>query len=163
GMVNVGQTVSQQFTLTNTGGSATGMLSISLMNPGAFSITSNSCSGRALGPGKSCAVTVAFAPTMAGAENTTLTALGRKPAGGAANLTLTGTGVALVRHIYWTNSGTGTIGRANLDGSNPNQSFITSASADGMAVDAEHVYWGNDNTNTIGRANLDGSNPNQSF
>jgi hypothetical protein len=50
GMVNVGQTVSQQFTLTNMGGSATGMLSISLMNPGAFAITSNTCSGTALGP-----------------------------------------------------------------------------------------------------------------
>src|SRR5215471_15262778 len=79
GMVNVGQTVSQQFTLTNTGGSATGRLNISLMDSGSFAISSDACTGTALGPAKSCAVTVAFAPTMAGAENTTLTALGRKP------------------------------------------------------------------------------------
>ena len=30
-------------------------------------------------------------------------------------------------HVYWTNSGTGTIGRANLDGTGVNQSFITGA------------------------------------
>src|SRR5690348_13774644 len=164
GMVNVGQTASQQFTLTNTGGSATGRLNISLMAPGSFAITSDACTGTALGPRKSCAVTVAFAPTMAGAENTTLTALGRKPPTGPANLNLTGTGVALVRHIYWSNVGTNTIGRADLDGSNVNQSFITGADdpAD-VAVDAEHIYWPNYNTNTIGRADLDGSNPNQNF
>jgi hypothetical protein len=49
-----------------------------------------------------------------------------------------------VRHIYWANVNTNTIGRADLDGSNPNQSFITGASeAYGVAVDAEHIYWGN--------------------
>jgi hypothetical protein len=42
-------------------------------------------------------------------------------------------------HIYWSNdSPTNTIGRADLDGSNPNQSFITGASTPiGVAVDAE--------------------------
>jgi hypothetical protein len=65
----------------------------------------------------------------------------------------------------WTNFDTNTIGRADLDGSNVNQSFITGASQPfGVAVDAEHLYWANSFiTNTIGRADLDGSNPNQSF
>ena len=36
-------------------------------------------------------------------------------------------------HVYWTNSSTGTIGRADLDGQNPNQSFITGA-LHGVAV-----------------------------
>jgi virginiamycin B lyase len=67
-------------------------------------------------------------------------------------------------HIYWTNGSLSTIGRADLDGSNPNQSFITGANFPfGVAVDAEHIYWTNHNTNTIGRADLDGSNPIQSF
>jgi virginiamycin B lyase len=40
-------------------------------------------------------------------------------------------------HIYWTNSEvTGTIGRADLDGQNVNQNFITGAvTPDGVAVD----------------------------
>jgi virginiamycin B lyase len=66
--------------------------------------------------------------------------------------------------VYWTNYGTNTIGRANLDGSGANQSFITGASIPyGIAVDAGHVYWVNVETGSIGRANLDGSGANQSF
>ena len=39
------------------------------------------------------------------------------------------------RHIYWTTNST--IGRANLDGTGVNQSFITGATRpDGVAVDA---------------------------
>src|SRR5438093_1191995 len=57
------------------------------------------------------------------------------------------------RRIYWTNVGTGTIGRANLGGQNVNQSFITGASAPfGMAVDSSHIYWANAGNKTIGRA-----------
>jgi len=42
------------------------------------------------------------------------------------------------RHIYWTNSGRSTIGRADLDGQNVNQSFVTGAfNATGIAVDLE--------------------------
>jgi virginiamycin B lyase len=67
-------------------------------------------------------------------------------------------------HVYWTNVNTGTIGRANLDGSGADQSFISGASyPSGVAVDAGHVYWTNFVAGTIGRANLDGSNPDQSF
>ena len=66
-------------------------------------------------------------------------------------------------HVYWANNASGTIGRANLDGSNPNQSFITGANAPiGVAVDGAHVYWTNfpQSAGTgIGRANLDGSMP----
>jgi virginiamycin B lyase len=61
------------------------------------------------------------------------------------------------RHIYWANNGGNTIGRANLEGSNPNESFIKvmrGVGFCGVAVDGSHVYssgaW-------IGRARLDGS------
>ncbi len=66
-------------------------------------------------------------------------------------------------HIYWANDND-TIGRANLDGTGVNQSFITAA-ADlyGVAVDDNHIYWANYGNNTIGRANLDGTGIDQSF
>jgi hypothetical protein len=68
-------------------------------------------------------------------------------------------------HIYWANPSTfpGTIGRADLDGSNANQSFISGVNNPaGVAVDGSHVYWTNTN-GTIGRADLDGQNVNLSF
>jgi virginiamycin B lyase len=40
-------------------------------------------------------------------------------------------------HVYWVNAGTNTIGRANLDGTGANQSFIGGASFPfGVAVGA---------------------------
>ena len=72
--------------------------------------------------------------------------------------------ISTVRHIYWVNQFTNMIGRADLDGQNANQSFITGASSPAaVAVDAGHVYWVNAGTGTIGRADLDGQNANQSF
>jgi sugar lactone lactonase YvrE len=64
--------------------------------------------------------------------------------------------------VYWTDLSTRTIGRANLDGTGANQSFIASP-AYGIAVDAAHVYWANFNTGAIGRANLDGTGATPSF
>jgi Bacterial Ig-like domain (group 3) len=65
-------------------------------------------------------------------------------------------------HIYWAEPYN--IGRANLDGGSPKQSFIAGAhSANGVAVDDSHVYWANFATGSIGRANLDGSSPNENF
>ncbi len=67
-------------------------------------------------------------------------------------------------YVYWANGGPSTIGRANLDGSSANQSFISGASTpDGVAVDGQHIYWANEGGTTIGRANLDGSGTNESF
>ena len=67
-------------------------------------------------------------------------------------------------YIYWT--GSNGIGRANLDGTGANPSFIPEASSPyGVAVDSAHVYWANfeTGTSTIGRANLDGTGANPSF
>jgi virginiamycin B lyase len=66
-------------------------------------------------------------------------------------------------YIYWANPDGDAIGRANLDGTGANPSFITGADNPlGVAVDGVHVYWTN-GTNTIGRANLDGTGANPSF
>jgi hypothetical protein len=61
-------------------------------------------------------------------------------------------------YIYWGNVGTNTIGRAKLDGTEKNQSFITGAtSPGGLAVDSEHIYWSTGSGKSIGRANIDGT------
>jgi hypothetical protein len=88
-------------------------------------------------------------------------------------------GVAVdASHVYWATHSffnpsytlDSTIGRASLDGSGANQSFITGAFGPcGVAVDSAHVYWANEGIpfgqpgGTIGRANLDGSGVNQKF
>ena len=73
--------------------------------------------------------------------------------------------------IYWTNFGgtipeSSTLGRANLDGTGVDQSFITGTSTSrlyGVAVAGQHIYWGDFVANGIGRANLDGTGVDQSF
>src|SRR5215470_4881790 len=68
--------------------------------------------------------------------------------------------------IYWANNATGTIARANLDGTGANQSFITGSPTSlpcGVAVDGGHIYWANSAFGTIARANLDGTGVDQNF
>lgn len=67
-------------------------------------------------------------------------------------------------HVYWGNLGHGTIGRANLDGSEPNFAFISGANKPcGVAVDGSYIYWVNEGGSSIGRARLDGSGVEQAF
>ena len=89
-----GATASHTFALKNTGGSATGALSVSITGSGAaaFAKTADSCSATSLGPNKSCSVTVAYSPSAAGASDTaTLTATSKRPSAGA-SASLTGQG-----------------------------------------------------------------------
>jgi virginiamycin B lyase len=68
--------------------------------------------------------------------------------------------------IYWGNFGSGTIGAANSDGSDANQSFMTgfaSGEPIALAVDGEHLYWANRDTGKIGEADLDGTVVNPSL
>ena len=79
----------QAFTLKNTGGSASSALTITVTSP-AFTITADQCTGKSLGPGKSCTVKVTYtAPTTAGQSQATLAATSNKPAA-TARVTLTG-------------------------------------------------------------------------
>ena len=59
--------------------------------------------------------------------------------------------------VYWANAGTGSIGRAGLDGLNPLPTFVGVPAA-GVAVSNRFIYYTNYNGNTIGRLNSDGSN-----
>jgi hypothetical protein len=66
------------------------------------------------------------------------------------------------RFIYWTqgDATNGSIGRANLNGREPNQLFIPHGAGvgdpSGIAVTPSAIYWQHDG-NRIGRANLDGT------
>jgi hypothetical protein len=80
--------------------------------------------------------------------------------------------------VYWTNPLDRAIGRANLDGTGVDNSFITGVGPqfgndsvpDGVAVNSTHLYWVSSGVRrsggvlaqalTIGRANLDGTAPN---
>lgn len=73
-------------------------------------------------------------------------------------------------HIYWGDRGghppsgprAGSLGRANLDGSEANNTFVTGLERPcDVTVGGGHVYWIEDGG--IGRANLDGSNPERPF
>jgi virginiamycin B lyase len=66
--------------------------------------------------------------------------------------------------VFWTNND-GSIGRANLDGTGVDQSFIRldGAFPAGIAINASHVYWTNFTAGTIGRANLDGTGVDRTF
>jgi len=75
-----------------------------------------------------------------------------------------GSGIALGPNaIYWANSGNGTIGTANLDGSGVNQSLISGSSGltavSDVTVSGNFIYFLGSlgSTPVIGRANLDGT------
>ncbi len=72
--------------------------------------------------------------------------------------------------VYWTNTASGNIGRANTDGTGVNQSFITGLNTpSGLATDGTSLYWSNivdlnDGTSAIGKTALDGTGtPNKVF
>jgi uncharacterized protein YjbI with pentapeptide repeats len=72
--------------------------------------------------------------------------------------------------VYWTDVAHSSVGRANLDGTGVNPSFVAGAgNARGVAVDGQHIYWtqlvgtGQPQGGSIGRANLDGTGANASF
>ena len=84
GLVAVRKTASQTFTLTNSGGSASAALTVTLSGPPTVTITDDTCTATSLGPGKSCTVTVQYAPTSSGpGGEVTLEASGKKAAADA--------------------------------------------------------------------------------
>src|SRR5262249_51249659 len=82
GSVPVGQTPSYTFTLSNTGGMSSGTIMVTLAGSAAFSITGDGCTGRALGGGNSCNVTVQHAPINTNGDTGTLTATGERTSTG---------------------------------------------------------------------------------
>ncbi len=155
GQVIVGQTASQDFTLANQGGSASGALTVTLSGSAAFTILADTCSAISLGPGKSCTISVQFAPAGPGADSATLTAAGKRA--DTATTSLTGTGV-VPGHLYWANQDAGTIVKAASDGSNLQVIATSEGQPRAVAVDSANLYWTR-MAGTIVEAGLDGSNP----
>lgn len=89
GSVSNGQT----FTVTNTGGTGTGAIVVSLggNNPGQFQIGANTCSNASLTPNGTCTISVTFAPGAVGAFGATLFASATP--GGTASAALAGNGL----------------------------------------------------------------------
>jgi trimeric autotransporter adhesin len=90
GTLAAGTKSSETFTLTNSGGSASAELTVTLSGT-VFTKTADRCTGTSLGPGKSCTVTVQFHPASATSYTATLTATSHRH-GVTAPLALTGTG-----------------------------------------------------------------------
>jgi hypothetical protein len=104
GTLNAGDSSSGQFTLTNTGTKRSKALTVSLSGSPAFSITSDGCSGKKLRKGKSCTVTVEYAPADAGQQDTaTLTASTAKVSG---SISLTGASSNLTTTVVTDNATT---------------------------------------------------------
>jgi RHS repeat-associated protein len=92
GSVPLGASSAQQaFTVTNSGGLPSGAVSVSTATSD-FTVVSDGCTGNPIAPGGTCEVDVAFAPAVAGSASSTLTATASP--GGAAQTTLSGTGLA---------------------------------------------------------------------
>jgi YD repeat-containing protein len=90
---HAGQTRSVTFTLTNSGGGASGGLTITRSGSPAFTTTADGCTGRSLGPKKSCSVTVRYAPTTDNeSDSATLAGTGESA---SASITLRGTSVGV--------------------------------------------------------------------
>jgi hypothetical protein len=91
GPVPLGAHEDLTLTLTNTGGRASSGLTVTAAGSPAYAVTADGCSGHTLGPGRSCTVTVRFAPTSPGASDATLTATGKHRVA-PVSATLTGRG-----------------------------------------------------------------------
>jgi hypothetical protein len=89
GTVDTGASAAQTLTLKNSGGSATGALTIALSGPGAarYSISDDTCTLEGIGPRKSCSLTATYTPSAAGASDmATLTAKSKKATAATAAL-----------------------------------------------------------------------------
>ena len=84
----------QQFTVTNTGGVPSGTIATSIGgdDPDQFTKSSDLCHNQTLGPGGSCTLDVAFAPTSRGGLSASVQASATP--GGAASAALSGVGQA---------------------------------------------------------------------
>ncbi len=93
GVVDVGNSGSVTFTVTNTGSSSASALRVGYTGGPAFQLTSDQCSNQGLAIGASCTFAVTFMPTAAGPANGNVT-VQSLDLGTPVTATLTGTGRA---------------------------------------------------------------------
>ncbi len=154
GQVSVGERPERTFTLVNTGGRASGALTFRVSGSAAFTIIADTCPP-SLGPGKTCAVSVRFAPTATGTVTAALTAANKRQSV-IATAPLTGTGRRLgatLEQIYWTSSD-GSISVGALNGSAMTTLVTGQNEPLLLAVDSGFIYWGNFGDGTINKFSL---------
>lgn len=78
------------FTVTNTGGGPTGVLTASITGSTEFTISTDGCTGKTVAPGLTCGVSVILKPGSSGSKTGTLLVSGTP--GGSATAALSGTG-----------------------------------------------------------------------
>jgi hypothetical protein len=157
--IGAGQSAVQTFTLTNSDGSATGALTVTLSGPAAFTLTADGCTATSIGPGKNCSVTVTYAPSSASeCDFGSLTAIGKKPAS-TATLALTGPALACGQdnpiaiavdstNVYWVTLGSnitppfnGTVMKVPTAGGTPISLASGTNDTRAIAIDGTNVYW----------------------
>ncbi len=115
GGVTVGQSsAGGSFTITNTGGAATGAIRVTTTS-GDFKIVpgTDSCQDRSLEPGATCSLSVAFAPGGAGQRSSPLTAVAERA--GTTGAMLSGLGVTGARlALLQTAASFGTVGLGQM-------------------------------------------------
>ena len=166
GLVSIGVRPERVLTLVNTGGRASGSLTVSVSGSPAFTVAADTCTGSSLGPRKSCTVTVRFAPRAVGPFLATLVAVGKNRAA-SASVALSGAGRGLGAgsdEIYWTIDD-GTINAGTLAGewtailvtplSHPNQNMPNQ-----LVVDGDYLYWADTGLGTINVVPLYGGDDN---
>ena len=91
GSVVVGKSgAASTYTVTNSGGTATGPLSLSVSDP-QFAIGNNLCAGQALAPTKTCTFTLTFSPTSVSDKSAVVSALSGGDVLGSLQIGATGT------------------------------------------------------------------------
>ncbi len=158
-VINPGETASQVFTLTNTGGPTSTPVEVALTGSAAFTMTADSCSGQRLGTGASCTVTVQYSPASYGEIDDALLTATRNTA--VTRLNLYGKGIKDATGITTSPSEGGPLGSTVTDtamlsrGSSPTGTvtfslYGPSAAADcsGTAVDTEQVTVSGDGSYT---------------
>ena len=143
GQVDIGQPVSQTFTLANTGSQATGTLTDTLTGSAAFTITGDTCTGTSLAANGTCTVTVQFVPPSRATFTAALTSASANPAATATvALTVPGPPLPLLDQ----RPGSFRIGQrhgqpAGLDGTSPQAIVPGQNDPNGIAVGTTHIYW----------------------
>lgn len=161
GSVPVGQTSEQQLRLTNAGGRGSSALTVTLSGSPAFTVTADTCTGSSLGPGKTCTVTVRFAPAVVGAATATVAVVVRNRAA-TATAELTGTGGRLgspapYSHLYWSMAD----GSLFIVDKGPFAGKVVSPvvvlpTVNYLAVDDTYLYWSDGSDGSIRRRLLTG-------
>lgn len=87
------QSAASMVTVTNVGGAAVTVSSVTSSNSSEFAIVNNGCSGSAVQPGASCQFGVTFIPSISGARSSTISVVGTGT-GSPQSLSATGNGIA---------------------------------------------------------------------